>query len=86
MTAPPMPRAEQHRVATRVGTLAVRVLGIGPPAVFWHSLFMDERSWGRIEAELARDRRLVIITGPCHGWSTDPGRRYSLDECSTAAD
>ena len=34
---------------------------------------------------LARDRRLVIITGPGHGASADPGHRYSLDDCAAAA-
>ena len=74
-----------HRIRTRVGALAVRVRGEGPPAVLWHSLFVDERSWGRVEDGLARDRRLVIITGPGHGASSDPGHRYSLDDCAAAA-
>ena len=39
----------------------------------------------RVEEGLARDRRLVIITGPGHGASTDPGHRYSLDDCAAAA-
>jgi pimeloyl-ACP methyl ester carboxylesterase len=65
--------------------LAVRVQGEGPPAVLWHSLFVDERSWGRVDDALARDRRLVIITGPGHGASADPGHRYSLDDCAAAA-
>ena len=51
----------------------------------WHSLFVDERSWQRVEEALARDRRLVIITGPGHGASSDPGHRYSLDDCAAAA-
>lgn len=76
---------ERHRVPTRVGSLAVRVVGDGPPAVLWHSLFVDERSWRRVEEGLARDRRLVIITGPGHGQSSDPGHRYSLDDCAVAA-
>ena len=76
---------ERHRVPTRVGSLAVRVRGEGPPAVLWHSLFLDERSWQRVEEDLAGDRRLVIITGPGHGTSTDPGHRYSLDDCAAAA-
>ena len=76
---------EQHRIPTAVGSLAVRVLGDGPPAVLWHSLFVDERSWQRVDVELARDRRLVIITGPGHGESSDPGHRYSLDDCAAAA-
>ena len=73
------------RIPTRVGSLAVRVLGDGPPAVLWHSLFVDERSWQRVEDALARDRCLVIITGPGHGESSDPGHRYSLDDCAAAA-
>ena len=64
---------ERHRIPTRVGSLAVRVRGEGPPAVLWHSLFVDDRSWQRVEDGLARDRRLVIITGPGHGASSDPG-------------
>ena len=77
---------ERHTVQTQLGPLAVRVLGQGPTAVLWHSLFVDERSWGRVENELATQRRLVIITGPGHGASGDPGRRYSLDDCAEAAD
>lgn len=77
--------ASGHRIPTRVGSLAVRVRGQGLPAVLWHSLFVDERSWERVEDGLARDRRLVIITGPGHGASTDPGRRFSLDDCALAA-
>ncbi len=68
-----------------MGDLAVRVMGEGPPAVLWHSLFVDDRSWQRVEDDLARDRRLVIITGPGHGTGADPGRRYSLDDCAAAA-
>ena len=76
---------ERHTVRTQVGPLAVRVRGQGPTAVLWHSLFVDERSWGRVENELATQRRLVIITGPGHGASGDPGRRYTLDDCAEAA-
>jgi pimeloyl-ACP methyl ester carboxylesterase len=76
---------ERHRIPTVVGELAVRVRGAGPPAVLWHSLFVDERSWQRVEDELADDRRLVIITGPGHGASADPGHRYSMDDCAAAA-
>ena len=76
---------EHHRIPTRIGSLAVRVVGEGPPAVLWHSLFVDERSWGRVDAELARDRRLVIVTGPGHGASADAGHRYTLDDCAVAA-
>lgn len=81
-----MPMAdERHRIPTKVGSLAVRVRGEGRPAVLWHSLFVDERSWQRVEDELARDRRLVSITGPGHGASSNPGHGYSLDDCAAAA-
>ena len=76
---------EGRRIPTRVGSLAVRVRGEGQPAVLWHSLFVDARSWQRVEEELARDRRLVVITGPGHGASSDSGHRYSLDDCAAAA-
>ncbi len=76
---------DRDRIPTRVGALAVRVRGDGPPAVLWHSLFVDARSWRRVEDRLARDRRLVILDGPGHGASADPGHRYSLDDCAAAA-
>lgn len=77
--------AEHHTFETEVGKLAVRVVGDGSTAVLWPSLFMDERSWERVLPTLAQDRRLVIINGPGHGASGDPGRRYSLHDCATAA-
>ena len=43
--------------------------------MLWHSLFMDERSWERVEEDLSVERRLVLITCPGHGASADPGRR-----------
>ena len=76
---------ERREVPTRVGSLAVRVRGEGPPAVLWHSLFVDGRTWARVEDGLARDRRLVIVNGPGHGASSDPGHRYTLDDCAVAA-
>jgi pimeloyl-ACP methyl ester carboxylesterase len=77
---------DRQRISTTVGPLTVRVRGEGPPAVLWHSLFVDGRTWGRVEEELARHRRLVIITGPGHGTSGDPGHRYTLDDCAVAAE
>jgi len=76
---------EQQIVTTPVGRLAVRVRGEGPTAVLWHSLFVDERSWERVEGEFAAVRRLVVITGPGHGASSDPGRRYTTEDCADAA-
>lgn len=76
---------KRHVVATSVGRLDVRVIGRGQPAVLWHSLFVDDRSWDRLVPHLAAKRQLVIITGPGHGSSEDPGRRYSNEECAAAA-
>jgi pimeloyl-ACP methyl ester carboxylesterase len=72
-------------VATEVGTLQVESIGAGPPAVLWHSLFVDSRSWHRVVEELAHERRLVLITGPGHGSSGDPGHHYTMEDCAAAA-
>src|SRR4051794_9148102 len=76
---------DEHSVATAVGTLAVRVTGTGPPAVLWHSLFVDKRSWDRLVPLLAPHRRLILVDGPGHGASGDSGRPYTLEECAGAA-
>lgn len=72
-------------VRTQVGSLYVESIGAGPSAVLWHSLFVDSRSWHRVVDELARDRRLVLITGPGHGPSGNPGRHYAMEDCADAA-
>jgi len=75
------------RIQTPVGELEVSVIGenVKPTALLWHSLFVDSRSWHRVEDDLAEDRRLVIVTGPGHGDSADPGRRYTTNDCADAA-
>lgn len=76
----------EQMIETRVGRLMVTVRGDrGPTALLWHSLFVDERSWGGMVPRLADRRRLVIVSGPGHGASGDPGRRYTLGECAEAA-
>lgn len=77
--------SDRTYVDTCVGRLAVMSVGTGAPALLWHSLFVDERSWQRVTPQLAEDRRLIVITGPGHGSSSDPGRRYSLQDCAGAA-
>ncbi|KGN31448.1 hypothetical protein N802_03535 [Knoellia sinensis KCTC 19936] len=78
-------QATTRRVLTRVGPLHVRELGDGPPAFLWHSLFVDSSSWNRVERELADHRRLVLVDGPGHGKSGDPGHRYTQSDCAVAA-
>jgi pimeloyl-ACP methyl ester carboxylesterase len=73
------------RIRTGVGPLNVRQVGEGPIALLWHSLFIDSTSWQRVEAALADHRRLVLIDGPGHGLSGDPGHRYTMTDCATAA-
>jgi pimeloyl-ACP methyl ester carboxylesterase len=77
--------SERLEIDTAVGRLVVHTQGQGIPAVLWQSLFVDERSWDRVVPALAEGHRLVVITGPGHGQSSDPGRRYSLVDCSRAA-
>jgi pimeloyl-ACP methyl ester carboxylesterase len=72
-------------IATRVGPLHVRQIGSGPPAVLWHSLFVDSASWRAVEPSLSADRRLILIDGPGHGASGDPGKSYTMLECAGAA-
>lgn len=80
-----MPDTTHHVISTAVGPLTVRTTGEGPPAVLWHSLFVDDHSWDRVVPALSRHRRLVVICGPGHGTSGDPGRRYDMSECAEAA-
>ena len=40
-------------VPTCLGDLHVRRTGTGPPAVLWHSLWVDSRSWGSLVDGLA---------------------------------
>lgn len=75
----------RHTIETTVGTLAVHVVGDGPVAVLWPSLFMDGRSFDRFLTCLIPRRRVVVIDGPGHGASSDPGRRYSTADCALAA-
>lgn len=72
-------------VSTRLGALRVRVCGSGPPAVLWHSLFVDSTTWNRVCPLLGEHRRLILIDGPSHGSSAPARRRFTLQDCADAA-
>src|SRR5215472_16315911 len=77
--------AETATVATRLGPLRVQTVGSGPPAVLWHSLFVDSTTWNLLAAPLAAERRLVIIDAPNHGGSPPVQHPFTLDDCAGAA-
>ena len=72
-------------VSTRLGRLHVGQAGSGPPAVLWHSLWVDSRSWGPLIDALGAHRRVVTIDGPGYGRSSPIHRDFTLDDCATAA-
>lgn len=72
-------------VDTRVGRLFVESDGDGPPALLWHSLFIDSTSWELLRPALARQRRLIIVDGPAHGRSGHRDGEYSIADCAAAA-
>ncbi|GAC1343596.1 MAG: alpha/beta fold hydrolase [Candidatus Dormibacteria bacterium] len=72
-------------VPTRLGELRVEVCGTGPPAVLWHSLFVDSTTWERVRRPLSAARRLIIIDGPSHGRSAPAARLFTGQECAGAA-
>src|SRR5215470_12165304 len=72
-------------VPTRLGPLRVETAGSGPPAVLWHSLFVDSSTWARVRGPLTAARRLLLIDGPGHGRNPPVARRFTLDDCAGAA-
>jgi pimeloyl-ACP methyl ester carboxylesterase len=72
-------------VPTRLGPLRVETAGTGPPAVLWHSLFVDSTTWARVRQPLASARRLLLVDAPGHGHNPPVARRYTLDDCAGAA-
>jgi pimeloyl-ACP methyl ester carboxylesterase len=72
-------------VPTSLGRLNVGQAGAGPPALLWHSLWVDSRSWGSLVDSLGAQRRLVIIDGPGYGRSDPIHRDFTLDDCAHAA-
>lgn len=71
-------------VSTCLGKLHVARFGAGPPAVLWHSLWVDSRSWGPLVELFAGHRQVVTIDGPGYGLSQPIRRDFSLDDCVRA--
>lgn len=78
------PSAE--RIHTDLGRLHVRRCGTGSPAVLWHSLFVDSRSWAPVVGTLAGHRTVHTIDGFSHGQSDPVPRDFTFDECVAAAE
>jgi pimeloyl-ACP methyl ester carboxylesterase len=78
------PAAES--VSTDLGRLHIRRTGDGPPAVLWHSLFVDSRSWGPLSDALARHRTVYTIDGPSHGRSDSVPRDFTFEEVVASAE
>lgn len=79
-------RAE--RVDTRLGSLAVRLVGNGEPTVLWSSMFVDSHTWDRVLPLLvagAPARRFVLVDPPGLGLSAPLARRSSIAEAADAA-
>ncbi|WP_246833497.1 alpha/beta hydrolase [Williamsia sp. 1138] len=73
------------RIPTSLGTLHVRVVGSGPPAVLWHSMFVDSTSWDRVAGELAHHRTLYLVDAPSAGRSDALARATDIAGCAAAA-
>ena len=72
-------------IDTALGRLHVEVDGDGPPAVLWHSLFVDSGTWARLRPLLRDERRLILIDGPGHGQSSSPPSTFDIQACAMAA-
>jgi pimeloyl-ACP methyl ester carboxylesterase len=77
-------KSESGLVSTRLGRLYVAQVGSGPPAMLWHSLWVDSRSWGPLVHAFAAHRRVVMIDGPGYGGSSPIHRDFTLNECAEA--
>ncbi|WJG11837.1 alpha/beta hydrolase [Gordonia sp. Swx-4] len=71
-------------VPTRLGRIRVRDVGEGPPAVLWHSMFVDSGSWDRIVPGLAGRRRLFIVDAPWCGASEKSAAAADIEACADA--
>ncbi len=72
-------------VLTSLGDLHIRVVGEGPPAVAWHSMFVDASSWDRVVPALSAHRRLFLIDAPSAGLSDPLKEATDISGCTRAA-
>ena len=73
------PSSRQHRIKTRVGSIAVFENGAGTPIVFWPSLFSDHRLFSHVVRLLGNDWRSLCIDGPGFGQSDPPQGEIQTD-------
>ncbi len=73
------PSFRQHRIKTRVGSIAVFENGAGTPIVFWPSLFSDHRLYDHVVRLLGNDWRSLRIDGPGFGQSDPPQGEIQTD-------
>jgi pimeloyl-ACP methyl ester carboxylesterase len=77
--------SEANLVPTSLGRLNIRRVGSGPPALLWHSLWVDSGSWGPLVDSLGAHRQVVAVDGPGYGGSDPIHRDFTLDDCANAA-
>ncbi|MDF1478462.1 alpha/beta hydrolase [Leifsonia sp. H3M29-4] len=72
-------------IPTRLGNISVRIVGTGPAAILWHSMFVDGASWDGLIPALAAERTLYIVDGPGYGASDELETISSIEEGAEAA-
>jgi hypothetical protein len=56
-------RSAATSIPTRLGPLHVQTVGSGPPALLWHSLFVDSTTWTRVQQPLMGLVRFSVVGG-----------------------
>lgn len=77
-----------QKITTALGEISISLaLSLDPqsegvPLVFMHGIFLDKTLWFDCSSKLTHHRR-IYIDMPAHGQSSDVGRAWGLNECST---
>lgn len=79
------PSTDANRVDTRLGGLHVRIVGDGPTAMLWPSMFVDSHTWDPLLPLLPATRRYVLVDGPGLGLSDPLTRTSDINEAAAAA-